>query len=673
MQSIEDYAHDLIQRVVSDSEASVLSTHDAFAELVLQELETSGHVEEPMVAYYRSRGAEVSGYSYNEVRGSLDLFLIDFRETSKIQKIQKSELSAMSKRSLGYLNKVRHGLREEIPDAVEVADMAGAIQDLLRVGVGSIRVFLITNSGATTKALDDTIDDYGIPVTFEVWDLHRIHRLETSGALHEPISVEFNPPLQCLTTPRTDENYSVLLAIVPGIRLAELYQKYGSRLLELNVRSFLQLRGQVNKGMRETLLQNPERFLAYNNGISATGSEVELQPSNNGKTVLKRVKDLQIVNGGQTTASVHRAFAKDAADLEDVFVQMKLTVVNADHLDDIVPEISRFSNAQNKVTTVDFSSNHPFHVELEKSTRNLWAPALPGTGQETKWFFERARGQYDDALGREKTPARRKAFKAIHPTRQKFTKTDVAKWEHSWDQKPWLVARGAEKNFRAFMAELGQSAPTKDGEYVKRLLAKGILFRATERIVTAQKFGGYRANIVTYTIAKLSHTTAQRIDLDELWREQMPSEALQEALTQICREVTPLIMNPKGTTNIGEWTKREQLWAQVQELDWTPSSDLEQEFGSTASLGRRRAEDQVLTATSEELDGVSRVNALGSDYWFALSAWARETNNLQPWQRQLAFSLGKRIGREVEPTVKQARQGIKILEQAERLGYRGPS
>src|SRR5262245_2821362 len=52
-------------------------------------------------------------------------------------------------------------------------------------------------------------------------------------------------------------------------------------------------------------------------------------------------------------------------------------------LQDIVPDISRYSNTQNKVTLVDFSSNHPYHVKVEKITRSLWAPSPDGSGQET--------------------------------------------------------------------------------------------------------------------------------------------------------------------------------------------------------------------------------------------------------------------------------------------------
>src|SRR5262249_47586193 len=153
-----------------------------------------------------------------------------------------------------------------------------------------------------------------------------------------------------LATPTTDENYSVFLTIIRGDVLGEIYHDFGTRLLELNVRSFLQLKGAVNRGIRETLIHLPERFLAYNNGISATASRVEWRDRGNGSLGIRRIHDLQIVNGGQTTASIHSSLMKKEADLTKVFVQMKLTVVDPQHLQEVVPEISRFSNTQNKVT-----------------------------------------------------------------------------------------------------------------------------------------------------------------------------------------------------------------------------------------------------------------------------------------------------------------------------------
>ena len=209
----------------------------------------------------------------------------------------------------------------------------------------------------------------------------------------------------------------------PGRSSDAIYSQYGPRLLELNVRSFLQARGKVNQGIRRTILDQPGRFLAYNNGISVTASEVELVDLPGGGRGFGRIKNLQIVNGGQTTASLHHAVRRDGADVSAIQVPAKLTVVPEDRLEEIVPLISRYANSQNKINEADFSANDPFHVRVEELSRTIWAPATGGTLRQTRWFYERARGQYADGLGRAGSPAQQRKFKQEHPPAQKFTKT----------------------------------------------------------------------------------------------------------------------------------------------------------------------------------------------------------------------------------------------------------
>lgn len=429
--TLEAYAEDLIADVLATAEAESATAPDTFTRRALDDLEQAGVTENTFTAYYRAHGVEVSGYGSNESLGSLDLFITSFSQYPAEGRMPRADAEALLRRALTFVKRCRDGLRRDIEESSDVYDMCLAVEKSLPEAP-QIRLFLLTNNITTVTTLPDSSLD-GLPVSYEIWDLARFHRMATSGTLSEPIVVEFIEPLPCLATPGTGRDFSVFLTILPGATLSALYGQYGTRLLELNVRSFLQAKGAVNRGIRDTLLTDPDRFLAYNNGITATASHVEFSPLPGGGQAIRRIHDLQIVNGGQTTASIHYAHVRDKADVTGVYVQMKLTVVAAERLQEIVPEISRYSNTQNKVTLVDFSSNHPFHVEVEKVTRSLWAPAADGSGQETRWFYERARGQYADALARERTPARQRAFKTLHPLRQKFTKGDAAKFEHSWE------------------------------------------------------------------------------------------------------------------------------------------------------------------------------------------------------------------------------------------------
>ncbi len=662
--SLSAYAQELVADVLATAEAENATAPDTFTRRVLDELEQAGEVENTFTAYHKAIGLEVNGYGMNESLGTLDLFITHFSLQPEEGRLTRSQAEGHFKRLQTFVRKCRDGLAKDIDESSDVHDMCVAVQKALP-DAPRIRLFLLTDTVSAVSTLPPGELD-GLTVTHEVWDLTRLHRLASSGTLSEPIAVEFNPPLPCLATPETDRNYSVFLAIIPGQDLADLYGRHGTRLLELNVRSFLQTKGGVNKGIRETLLTNPDRFLAYNNGITATASTVEFTELPEGGQAISRIHDLQIVNGGQTTASIHYAHTRDKADLSRVHVQMKLTRVSPDRLQEIVPEISKYSNTQNKVTVVDFSSNHPFHVAIEQVTRSLWAPAADGSGQETKWFYERARGQYTDALARERTPANQRKFKSLHPTGQKFTKADAAKFIHSWAGLPYLVSRGAEKNFRELMVRMGETAPAVSVSFAQRLLAKAILFKATDKIVAARDFGGYKINITSYTIARLAEATNRRVDLDRIWREQRLSPALAAALDDLCVPVREVIVNPlRGGTNVGEWAKRPDCWEAVLAVPWTVPDQL------AAELADQTLEDSAPTDPDDGTGGdVALVMAIPAPEWFGLARWAKETSNLQPWQRQLADNVGRYVNNSWTISDKQAAQALRVMAEAQRLGFR---
>ncbi|ASW54749.1 AIPR family protein [Plantactinospora sp. KBS50] len=665
--TLPEYAQDLVADVLATAEAENATAPDTFTRRVLDELEQAGEIENTFTAYHRAHGLEVNGYGNNESLGTLDLFITHFSLKPDEDRLPRAHVETLFKRLTTFVRRCRDGLARDIDESSDVHDMCIAVEKALP-DAPRIRLFLLTDVVSAVSALPPGELD-GLTVTHEVWDLNRLHRLASSGTLSEPIVVDFDPPLPCLATPETDRNYSVFLAIIPGQELADLYGKHGTRLLELNVRSFLQTKGGVNRGIRDTLLHNPDRFLAYNNGITATASTVEFTQLPGGGQAISRVHDLQIVNGGQTTASIHYAHTRDKADLSRAYVQMKLTRVSEDRLQEIVPEISKYSNTQNKVTVVDFSSNHPFHVGIEKVTRSLWAPAADGSGQETRWFYERARGQYTDALARERTPANQRRFKSLHPLAQKFTKADAAKYIHSWAGLPYLVSRGAEKNFRELMMRMGDDVPEVNVSFGQRLIAKAILFKATDKVVAARDFGGYKINIVSYSIARIAEATNRRIDLDQIWREQRLTPALTAALEELCVPVREVIVNPlRGGTNIGEWAKRPDCWEAILGIPWTVPDDL------AAELADHPLEDSAPTVSEDSAAGdIASVMAVPAPEWFAMARWAKETRNLQPWQRQLADTVGRYVNNSWPITEKQATQALRAMEEARRLGFHANS
>ncbi len=331
------------------------------------------------------------------------------------------------------------------------------------------------------------------------------------------------------------------------------------------------MRGNVNKGIRDTLLDNPDKFFAYNNGITATARDIKL--NDNGSRII-RIEDLQIVNGGQTTASVyHASQLKNAPDLSKVFVQMKISEISDNFGPEMVQNIAKYANTQNRVSIPDLRSNHPFHIEIEKLSRQVWAPAVEGELNGTKWFYERSRGQYADEQSR-KTDAEKKRFKAEYPT--KFTKTDLAKFENVWDESPHWVNLGAQKNFIQYMQRIEEawqeSKKQFNKDYFIRIIARGIVFKATERMVSRQDWyrnrSGYRANIVAYTLSATSTLVKNKdmiLNHQKIWREQRVGDSFVDQLALIAKIVkNTLYSDDRLVQNFSEWAKRKEFWTYLE-------------------------------------------------------------------------------------------------------------
>ena len=566
-----------------DTETSGWTTEDFLTNVMLEYLEEAGEVTDPVICPFRGHGLQLNAYAISEDCESVDIFVSIYSDTEQPRSVSQTDVDAAIKRAIQLYHKATNDLYTSFQkdnDTYEFAITLHKNKDCIK----RVRICALTNGLVKPIALKN-ITIGCAEVSFSLWDIDRLYRCVTSGKMRETIEIDFEEKFQttipCIEN-STSDKYSVYLAIINGNLLADLYDEFRDRLLEKNVRSFLQVKGNVNKGIRDTLREEPDMFLAYNNGISVTAESVEIVRDDNGKPSIKRIRDMQIVNGGQTTASIFNARndRKIAADLSQVFVQMKISVIHSEaDMDKIVSRISTFANTQNKIQIADFSANDPFHRRIEELSRTIWAPAQGGM-KPKNWFYERARGQYADMLTRESTAKKKKEYKETHPL---FTKTDLAKYENTWDQLPWQVSEGAQKNFHRFMLRLKERKGfIPDEIYYQHLIAKAILFRQAEKLVQKQQYGGYRANIVTYTLAFLSFKTAQRIDLDRIWKEQSLSPALENEIVEISRFIQKLIVNPPGGANVGEWCKKEKCWHTIREYEYTLGDELQSELLSVA-------------------------------------------------------------------------------------------
>ena len=671
---LEEFAENLRQEALTlaDAEDQELMLADSYSQIVFDMLSEAGEFDDPLVCYHQARGMQVSGYGIDEEEGRIDVLLNIHTNTVPPRTVTRREVEVAFTRLRSFLDWSLRGGFVELEESSPVFDMAAHIH-AFRGRLTQVRSCVVTDGKTTVESLPD--EEFGdVTLTRSLWDIVRLQRLNSSGLQRETINIDFerqfNEPLPCLPAPSSDGEYRAFLVLLPGHVLRTIYADYGSRLLEQNVRSFLQARGKVNRGIRDTILSEPNRFLAYNNGITVTAENVQMS-SNNGAAAISRLEGFQIVNGGQTTASL-LSTDRGRADLSNVSVAAKIIQIESgDDHDHLVRNVSRYSNSQNRISEADFSANDPLHVRIEELSRTVWAPAVGGSQRQTRWFYERARGQYQVERAAEPTPARRRAFSEVHPSRQRFSKTDLAKFENTWDQRPHIVSRGAQKNFADYMIRFSEMDGTViDRSHFERLVAKAILFRTADRVVRRQDFGGYKANIVTYTIALISHETTQRIDLNGIWRDQSLSEDLEGVIADISHEVHRIVTNPPDGRNITEWCKSEDCWERIRGS------------ASRTAIGRIRDELLDIEGTRQEqkrsisgisasyVENVTRVLELNSGGWNMLASWGSETGSLNPAQRQLANRLVRaiRLGHQIKPN--DAAAAVEILELADELGFR---
>ena len=443
-----------------------------------------------------------------------------------------------------------------------------------------IRIYVLTDRQAKVKNFKSQ-ELKGKTVKLEVIDIERLHRHWSEGKPRDELVVNFEEisgsALPCVFVPGSTVDYDYALTVIPGEALRFIYEKYGARLLEANVRSFLSVTGKVNKGIRDTLRNNPEHFMAYNNGIVVVADDVRIDKTADGGPGILWLKGMQIVNGGQTTASIYFTKRKNPeVDLGRVRVPAKVIILRSDDAiaeEALISDISRYANSQNSVKQSDLSANKPFHTELEKLSLTTYCP--DGVG---RWFYERAAGSYKTMLEREgTTSARLRQIRETIPPSHKITKTELAKYLNAWDRKPDTVSLGAQKNFERFMDSLkveeGQPAlPLPDVAAWKAMIAKATLFKKTHALVRPM-FPAFQANVVAYVVSLLSERLGDRIKLEMIWEKQDVSSVLCQQLQAWAREVNKVLHDTASGRMISEWAKKPECWERVRSASYSSPID----------------------------------------------------------------------------------------------------
>lgn len=689
MSATDEFYTELFQEVNATADAYGLWRYEALFDIMTDYLIEAGEFDEAERAFFKPAqgGIRVDGYCGDplddlidpeEGQGTLGLIVVDYCENLTVTSLSNADMEADFKRVEKYLEKA---LDARFRNSLEPSDPGFGLADLINVRwnkTSRIKLFLLTNKRLTARVAGKTAGTIdGKEIIYNVWDIVRFGNLVESGRERERLFVDFNDlphgPMRTLLASMPNDRNKVFLAAIPGEDLAAIYDQWGNRLLEQNVRVFLQARSNVNKGIKRTIENEPELFFSFNNGITATAENVITEETDEG-LVIAGLENLQIVNGGQTTASIYAAF-KAKRDLSRVFVQLKLSIIKPEVAKDLVPRISEYANSQNRVTAADFFANHPYHVRIEGFSRRILAPAKAGSFDMTKWFYERARGSYHDAQAY-LSPAQKRKFAKEYPTSQKFAKTDLAKYLMVWTNKAYFVNRGAQKAFAEFAKDIAAAWDSDDKQfsevYFKYLIAKKIIFDRTGKIVSSSSWyeTGYRAQHVVLAIGYIAYTVkkmGKSVDFLGIWNRQDISPAFVRALGQAAYAAHLVLMSPdEKHGNITEWAKQPACWQAMIEAQTQWDEEWLSELISTAE------EREIKSAgikDQDELNGIeaqTMVVEAGAEFWNNVLNWCireKEASDKERGILQVAASMPAKL-----PSDRQSLVLMSLMDRLRKVG-----
>lgn len=662
--------------------AKRLEDAEAVANLAVEPLRCNGP---------RGRRLELLGYAESPLEQSL--VILAGRYFGADDTLTMTDAKDAIGRATGFVEVAVEGwLTANLEMSSREWEYADYFAKQIRAGkVLRIRIVLITD-GLMSDRIRTIESDIvaGLKTTYEVWDQKRVLDAALPDRGSEDIHVDFTRwlpgGLPCLIAQGADEATATYLAVIPARVLAEVFDDYGSLLLESNVRTFLSARGQVNRGIQSTLAQEPDRFLAYNNGLTTTATEVELGRSSDGPTI-RGLSRWQIVNGGQTTASLaHFLRADKTRNVDGVSIQMKLVTVKDSDSASVVQAVAKYANSQNRVSAADLFSTHEFHIRMEQISRRLKAPADEGRQYQTGWYYERARGQWENGRAARGRPSEQAKFELEYPKAQRITKTDWAKYDYCWNQHPDLVSKGAQSVFADYATKVdaqwlkdgGKGADAYGDGYFRTSIGKAIMFESLRTAVLKQDWykaaPGYLANLVAYAMSRFALQVGvqfggAKYDFGQVWQRQAISDATLNALVGVAREAQRHLTDPdRPQANVTQWAKQQACWEGFKTVPLRLDSSIEADLVAFEEARVEAADDRKQRAVDTGFEVVSRALAVNRTVWETVARSGTQVA-ISPTEKDLIQMFGLRSGS--VPSERQAAVLLRVLQRMADSGIIG--
>lgn len=551
-----------------------ISTNTAFKTLFLSYLTEAGEtlVSDCMLVDFKkdSENMKLDGYAFSEYFRSLTLLVSKYQAKSIPEKIKKTEIDKLLKKVLKFYKTCGTNDFEALEESSDGYQAYKFIKGH-KADIETVNIILLTND-ETIRHIPNDVHYGKITVRFDVWDIERLYQSVLGGTAVErqlvvKLKKKYGESLPLIKVKGDNEIYDCYIGVISGELLARIYETEGQDLIQKNVRSFLQAIGKVNKGIKVSLANEPQMFMAYNNGISTIAESIDFDECRSSGDIVNitEITGWQIVNGGQTTASIYNAY-KAKLPLEQVNVQIKLSVIKQkDRAEEIIHNISKYANSQNKINMSDFNANDAYHVKMERLSRATPIPVAKGKSTDY-WFYERARGQYLVELNRQPTAAAKKEFKSRCPKNRCISKTVAAKCVMTYRGYPDIVSKGLETSFIYFsdMVSKGEVSEPSEQSYIE-MIAKVILFNSCDEIIKNLKFGGFKAQQDYYTVALFGKYYSDLFDPLEIWNRQSINAETAKTIEELAYFVWNHFQNPTVPgVNIGQWCKKEECWELLQ-------------------------------------------------------------------------------------------------------------
>ena len=689
MNEINKYYQSLIQDIValqaSNEEGD--TQEQTFTRIAVDMLAEAGETENAAIAYdEKALGTrnqhKINAYAISDNYETVDLFISIFDSSGEIKTVAKADIDTATKRIINFFRKaIYNDYVNEVAESSPIFEFANTLANFPELKENLVRVnAMILTNGEYKGEFPPSVQICGYNVFYRVIDINYLYKISEQSRV--PIELDFdnfegeNFVIPCLSANTGNKDYKAYIAIISGTCLSKLYERYGARLLEQNVRSFLQFTGKINKGIRNTIKIRPHMFLAFNNGIAATADYIELDKTNR---YIKKIRNLQIVNGGQTTASIYNTARKDKADISNIFVQVKFSIIeNPEQYSDIVSDISRCANTQNKVNDADFSANNPVLIAFEKLSRYILAPVTAQNNLQTCWFFERARGQYKTLRSREGfTKSRQSAFDRKYPKSQMFTKVELAKfinaYQEVWDGKklvisPNIVVRGNEKNYAKFINDnLPDNIKKINNVYFEDTIAKCILFKTAEkRYGTKQNdynIGELRQVVVPYTLSLINILTENKLNLYKIWKNQQISQPLSDCIYDLMKQINKFILEKSPVTHYIEWAKKEDCWEQVKAHTWSFNvNEIKDDLIDEKNPPKRSLVADIENSEETQKHEENIIRSIPFSLWKKIEAWGRDSGFLSIHYQSAASDTAYKVKNNRKMSDTDRNKAISIFE-----------